>query len=58
MWRRLRESRCPIRIACLLTQTTLSLAEARDIIHALKLKFPISLAPTRKTSATPTENAR
>ncbi len=34
----------PNRVAYL-TQTTLSLAEARDIIHALKLKFPNIVGP-------------
>jgi 4-hydroxy-3-methylbut-2-enyl diphosphate reductase len=47
----------PNRVAYL-TQTTLSLDEARDIIHALKEKFPTSSAPTRRTSATPRRTAR
>ena len=47
----------PDRVAYL-TQTTLSLDEARDIIHALKQKFPISMAPTRRTSATPPRTDR
>ena len=47
----------PDRVAYL-TQTTLSLDEARDIIHALKLKFPTSSVPTRRISATPRKTGR
>ena len=39
-----------------LTQTTLSLAEARDIIHALKLKFPNIAGPHSQDICYATEN--
>jgi len=45
----------PDRVAYL-TQTTLSLAEARDIIHALKLKFPNIVGPHSQDICYATEN--
>ena len=39
-----------------LTQTTLSLDEARDIIHALKLKFPNIVGPHSQDICYATEN--
>ena len=39
-----------------LTQTTLSLAEARDIIHALKVKFPKIVGPHLQDICYATEN--
>jgi 4-hydroxy-3-methylbut-2-enyl diphosphate reductase len=45
----------PNRVAYL-TQTTLSLDEARDIIHALKLKFPNIIGPHTQDICYATEN--
>jgi 4-hydroxy-3-methylbut-2-enyl diphosphate reductase len=45
----------PNRVAYL-TQTTLSLDEARDIIHALKLKFPNIIGPHSQDICYATEN--
>jgi 4-hydroxy-3-methylbut-2-enyl diphosphate reductase len=45
----------PDRVAYL-TQTTLSLDEARDIIHALKLKFPNIIGPHSQDICYATEN--
>jgi 4-hydroxy-3-methylbut-2-enyl diphosphate reductase len=45
----------PNRVAYL-TQTTLSLSEARDIIHALKLKFPNIVGPHSQDICYATEN--
>jgi hypothetical protein len=45
----------PNRVAYL-TQTTLSLDEARDIIHALKLKFPNIVGPHSQDICYATEN--
>jgi 4-hydroxy-3-methylbut-2-enyl diphosphate reductase len=45
----------PDRVAYL-TQTTLSLSEARDIIHALKLKFPNIVGPHTQDICYATEN--
>ena len=45
----------PDRVAYL-TQTTLSLDEARDIIHALKLKFPNIVGPHSQDICYATEN--
>src|ERR1039458_2512147 len=45
----------PDRVAYL-TQTTLSLDEARDIIHALKLKFPNIVGPNSQDICYATEN--
>jgi len=47
----------PNRVAYL-TQTTLSLDEARDIIHALKSKFPNIVGPHSQTFAMPRRIAR
>ena len=45
----------PDRVAYL-TQTTLSLDEARDIIHALKIKFPNIVGPHSQDICYATEN--
>jgi len=45
----------PDRVAYL-TQTTLSLSEARDIIHALKIKFPNIVGPHSQDICYATEN--
>jgi 4-hydroxy-3-methylbut-2-enyl diphosphate reductase len=41
---------------CYLTQTTLSLDETRDIVHALKQKFPMIQAPPAQDICYATEN--
>ena len=57
MWPRSRRSQVPDpnRVAYL-TQTTLSLDEARDIIHALKVKFPNIAGPHSQDICYATEN--
>jgi len=47
---------CPIRRVAYLTQTTLSLDEARDIIHALKVKYPNIVGPHSQDICYATEN--
>ena len=56
MWRKSTPSKSPTRQVAYLTQTTLSLDEARDIIHALKLKFPNIVGPHSQDICYATEN--